>query len=345
VRDLSRGLTGDRSLAGERYLSNPELLGAYLLHYWPISYAQATLCISLMLRSPEAPALGRVLDVGAGPGPVSLAFLDAGARRVVACDRSAAALAMARSIADDSGHTLETRQWDALTTSGMPAGPFDVIAAGHTLNELWAGHADRIALRVSLLVRLCAELAPGGRLLFFEPALMATAQDAIRVRDGLVTEGFSVEMPCIWQGLCPALPDATCHGEFEWNPPRETVRLMHAARIGRETLKMAWFVMRRRGAAAAHAHAAPPLPDGGLYRVVSDPLLSKSGRIRYLVCGPLGRFALSAPKAMQSPDMKPFFRMRRGDVIRFTGAKKRETGWGLDDAGTIQIVERLPRMG
>jgi hypothetical protein len=264
---------------------------------------------------------------------------------------------MARSIASDRGYTLETRQWDALTSTGIPSGPFDLIAMGHTLNELWAGHPDRIALRVSLLVKLCAELAPDGRLLFFEPALMATAQEAIRVRDGLLQGGFSVEMPCIWQGSCPALPDATCHGDFEWNPPRETVRLMHAARIGRETLKMAWFVMRPRASggagaapamtAAATAPGAPagPTPDGGSYRVVSDPLLSKSGRIRYLICGPMGRFALSAPKAMESPDMKPFFRLRRGDVVRFTGARKRETGWGLDDTGTLKIIERLPRMG
>jgi SAM-dependent methyltransferase len=365
VRDLSRGLTGDRSLAGERYLSNPDLLGAYLLHYWPISYAQATLCLAMMLRAPEPPALGRVLDVGAGPGPVSLALLDAGAGRVISCDRSAAALSMARSIATERGYTLEPRQWDALTGTGMPSGPFDVISLGHTLNELWAGHPDRIALRVSLLVKLCAELAPSGRLLFFEPALMATAQEAIRVRDGLLKEGVSVEMPCIWRGSCPALPDATCHGDFEWSPPRETVRLMHAARIGRETLKMAWFVMRKGAggtgepavapapatlsapvpAAPPRSQSASPAPDGGLYRVVSDPLLSKSGRIRYLICGPMGRFALSAPKAMQSPDMKPFFRLRRGDVVRFTGAKRRETGWGLDDTGTVQIIERLPRMG
>jgi hypothetical protein len=225
----------------------------------------------------------------------------------------------------------------------MPRGPFDLITLGHTLNELWAGHPERIELRVSLLLRLAVQLAPGGRILFFEPALMQTAQEAIRVRDGLVHAGFAVELPCIWQRDCPALPGSTCHGEFEWEPPQEIVRLAHLARIGRETLKMAWFVLRKPG-----AEPAPPVassdgtPEGGTYRVVSEPLLSKSGRIRYLVCGPLGRFALSAPKESPGSGVKPFYTLRRGEGISIIGARRRETGWGLEAESVVRVVERLP---
>lgn len=188
-----------------------------------------------------------------------------------------------------------------------------------------------------------------------EPALMSTAQDAIRVRDGLVQSGFSVEMPCIWQQACPALPAGTCHGEFEWRPLPGMVRLAHAARIGRETLKTAWFVLKKRTASqepmtASQGPAAAPAepaaaPDGGLYRVVSEPLLSRSGRVRYLVCGPLGRFALSAPRGSRGKALAPFFRLARGDGIRFSGAHRRETGWGLDDDGSIEVVENTPRLG
>ena len=41
VKQLSLGLTRDRKLAGARYMDDPKLLGAYLLFYWPVSYAQA----------------------------------------------------------------------------------------------------------------------------------------------------------------------------------------------------------------------------------------------------------------------------------------------------------------
>ncbi len=361
MRELSRGLTRERALAGERYLSDPAFLGAYLLHFWPISYAQALLCGAMLRRGrPAAPirgplALGSVLDLGAGPGPVSLALLDSGAVNVTACDRSAAALALARRIAGDRGHTLATRQWDALKTTGMPRGPFDVIVMGHTLNELWSGHPDRIELRTSLVRKLGGELAPGGRILIMEPALMSTAQEAIRVRDGLVKAGYTVEMPCIWQHACPALPNGTCHGEFDWRPPAEMVRLAHAARIGRETLAMAWFVLRgprgsERVSAPLPAESLPaePLPgaapDGGLYRVVSEPLLSKSGRIRYLVCGPMGRFALSAPRDCRGAGIKDFFTLKRGDGIVFAGARQRESGWGLGDDSRVDIVERPPSL-
>ncbi|MGA2639794.1 MAG: small ribosomal subunit Rsm22 family protein [Spirochaetia bacterium] len=345
VRELSRGLTGERALAGERYLSDPALLGAYLLHFWPISYAQALLCLAMRTPTPAAP--GSALDLGAGPGPISLALLDSGAVNVTACDRSAAALALARRIARDRGHELSTQQWDARKSSGLPRGPYDLIAVGHTLNELWSGHPDRIALRIALVRKLGGELAPGGRILIIEPALMSAAQEAIRVRDGLVDAGFSVEKPCIWQQACPALPDGTCHGEFEWRPPAEAVRLAHAARIGRETLKMAWFILRKRERAGIEATVPPAAfpPDGGLYRVVSEPLLSKSGRVRYLVCGPMGRFALSAPRNCRAAGIRGFFTLARGDGIRFTGARQRETGWGLDDGSRIDVLEHAPKLG
>jgi hypothetical protein len=349
VRELSRGFTRDRALAGERYLSDPGLLGAYLLHFWPVSYSQALLCLEMQRRAlramSTAPAPGPLaaLDVGAGPGPVSMALLDCGFSRVTACDRSGAALSLARKIAAARGRTLGTQQWDSTKSTGMPKGPFDLIALGHTLNELWAGHPDRIALRIDLVTRLAGELAPGGKILIFEPALKGTTEEAIRVRDGLVKGAFAVELPCIWQQDCPALPEGTCHGEFEWRPPAGMVRLAHAARIGRETLRMAWFILGKRS-----EPAEPPVtgrsPDGGLYRVVSDPLLSKSGRVRYLVCGPVGRFALSAPRANHGAALKPFFSLSRGDGIRFTGARARESGWGLDDGSRIEIVQRIPRL-
>jgi SAM-dependent methyltransferase len=357
VKELSAGFTRGRALAGERYLSDPALLGEYLLHYWPISYAQALLCLEMLKResgrASTFTAPERVLDLGAGPAPVSIALLDSGAVSVTASDRSAAALALARRIAAARGRELVTHQWDALKSTGAPRGPFDMITLGHTLNELWSGHPERIALRVALVKKLGEELAPGGRILIMEPALMSTAQEAIRVRDGLVSAGFRVEMPCIWQQACPALPEGTCHGDFEWHPSAQMVRLAHAARIGRETLKMAWFVLQKSASAAARAAssaspaAAPPAavppaapPEDGLYRVVSEPLLSKSGRIRYLVCGPSGRFALSASRDCRAAGVRAFFTLARGDGIRLTGARQRETGWGLDEGSEIKVLER-----
>jgi hypothetical protein len=86
VRALSAGLTRDRALVGARYLDDPRLLGAYLLFYWPVSYAQARAVLGELPRRPRS-----VLDLGSGPGPVAFAALDAGASEVTAADRSAPA--------------------------------------------------------------------------------------------------------------------------------------------------------------------------------------------------------------------------------------------------------------
>src|SRR4051812_42928221 len=65
VRTLSHGLTRQRELAGAKYMDDPALLGAYLLFYWPVSYAQARQALG------ELPRPREVLDLGSGPGPMA----------------------------------------------------------------------------------------------------------------------------------------------------------------------------------------------------------------------------------------------------------------------------------
>ena len=54
VKQLSMGLTRDRALAGARYMDDPKLLGAYLLFYWPVSYAQARSTFSELTSRPRS---------------------------------------------------------------------------------------------------------------------------------------------------------------------------------------------------------------------------------------------------------------------------------------------------
>ena len=91
---LQRGLTGERGLAGEPYMDDSRLLGAYLLYYWPVSYLEASLALATLAASGRA-APRRVLDLGAGPGPLSAAALDLGAEELCLVDSSARALDLA----------------------------------------------------------------------------------------------------------------------------------------------------------------------------------------------------------------------------------------------------------
>src|SRR4051812_35179225 len=59
VKTLSHGLTRERALAGARYMDDPRLLGAYLLFYWPVSYAQARQAMGELSARPRS-----TLDLG-----------------------------------------------------------------------------------------------------------------------------------------------------------------------------------------------------------------------------------------------------------------------------------------
>src|SRR5258707_623261 len=180
VQQLSQGLTRERSLAGSRYMDDPALLGAYLLFFWPVSYAQARQVMG------ELPHLsGAALDLASGPAPLAFAALDAGVREVTVADRSTTALAAARELAVDAGEALRIRQVDL--TGAKPGqsdvgGPFDLISIGHGLNELYPSRPDAPERRAAMLDSWMGLLKEGGSLLIIDPALQekdSTEQNAI----------------------------------------------------------------------------------------------------------------------------------------------------------------------
>jgi len=320
---LSHGLTRERELAGARYFEDPQLLGAYLLLYWPVSYAQA----ASVLREVGG-GHGRVLDVGSGPGPLALAALDAGATGALAIDRSAAALDVARSLAGAGAVTLETARWEP--SRPLPDGPFDLVLAGHVLNELYG---DDLAARAALVEAMLARTAPGGLVVLIEPALRETSRALLQLRDRLVAAGATVRAPCLYRGGCPALarPTDWCHAERPWTPPPLVDELAHAAKLHRETLKMSYLVLQAPGA------AWPPLPEGRLFRIVSEPLPQK-GQHRYVGCGPEGRVPLVLPEKHVRDANRTFTTLARGEVISVDRLTPRGDGLRLDDQSRVEKI-------
>ncbi|HOX32328.1 MAG TPA: small ribosomal subunit Rsm22 family protein [Spirochaetales bacterium] len=358
---LQRGLTGSRELAGAAYMDDPELLGAYLLYYWPVSYLQAALALAELGLAPR-----RVLDLGSGPGPASAAALDAARAR-----GSAAELCLA----DGSGRALELAARVLGPALGAPprtmrldleaplpreelaaGGGFDLILLGHCLNELWRGRADRIERRLGLLEAAAALLAPGGALLVIEPALLATSREAIELRDGLAARGRAILGPCPRIGRaypCPALaagPDRTCHAEAAWDPPEPVASLAAAAGLDRRSVKATWFALGAgpepaTPGGAGEGRGAPEEDDALCGRVVSDPMLNKAGRLRYFLCAG-GRLAtLSAPRDDPAARAAGFPSLRRGDFLRLAGTETRPGGGlGLVPGSRLEILGRAPQL-
>lgn len=321
---LTRGLTGDRELAGARYFDDTQLLGAYLLLYWPVSYAQARAVLA-ELRAP----LGDVLDLGSGPGPLALAALDAGATAARAIDRVPAALAIAKSLAADAGCALTVEAWDP--SRPLPSGPFDTILAGHVINELYGGDLER---RAALVLQLLARLRPQGALVIIEPALRETSRALLQLRDRLLHEGASVRAPCLYRGDCPALvrPGDWCHAEQPWTAPPLVEELAQAAKLHRDSLKMTYLVLQPPSA------GWPELPAGRLFRIVSEPLPEK-GKQRFVGCGPEGRFPLVLPDKHVRDNNRGFLDLQRGDLVRIDRLATRGDGLRLDDQSDVHVVQ------
>lgn len=323
VKQLSMGLTRNRELAGARYMDDPKLLGAYLLFYWPVSYAQSRATLSELGHRPRS-----ALDLGSGPGPLAFAALDAGSGTVVAADRSKPALDLARTLATEAGEGLATREWSP--EKPLPDGKFDLITMGHVVNELYNG---AIAPRAALLEKILERVNPGGSLVIIEPALRDTSRALLQVRDALVQKGYAVRAPCMFRGNCPALIKESdwCHAERGWRLPPMVEELARSAGIHKDSLKMSYLVLAPKG----EAWKAPP--EGSVFRIVSEPLEGK-GRQRFMGCGPEGRLGLAMQDKHENENTKLFSKVKRGDVIRVTNTEPRGDGIAVTDQSKVEMV-------
>ncbi len=346
---LQRGLTGDRLLAGAGYMDDPALLAAYDDYYRHVSRAQMLRICDLTGLHPRS-----VLDMGAGPGSISLALAERGAQSFSLVDASARALELARAsltavarVADASGEpfSVSTTIADLESEKAVPAGCFDLAIFGHCLNEIGTSD-DRISRRLAVVRRAAAALAPGGAVLVIDPAALAASRDALTLRDRLVAADWRVRAPCTWPGPCPALlagSNHTCHDESAWDVPAVVRRLAESAGLDRDLIKMTWYLIEppSRSSGAADLPQAEPA-SGGAYRVVSVPMLNKGGRVRYLICGPGGRFPFSAKKDDGAARRAGFFDLQRYDLVRIAEPEIREGGWGFGPSTRI-IKMDLPR--
>ena len=366
---LQRGLTGSRQLAGAGYMDDSALLGAYLLYYWPVSYMQVSLAASsapepfrtVIGNAEKAQRFLRILDLGSGPGPASAAVSDyihylqpAIRTDLTLTDASEKALALAQGIlqkhADDRAyssimHTVaaDIEQY-APKTDSATAG-YDIIVMSHALNELWRSKQDCISKRAALLKEISLHLIPGGMLFIIEPALLETSRSLLAVRNALCADGFSVLSPCMGSIPCPALsagPSHTCHAEISWSPVEPVASLAKQAGLDRESVKMSYCIIQPK----QDIHTLSAAPQQTIRaKVVSDGMLNKSGRIRFLLCDGRERFAFSAKNGDATAKTQGFFSLRRYDTVEIENAEIRgtpeQTAFGFSAKTKLRIVSRI----
>ena len=387
VVELQRGLTGSRALAGNGYMQKGASLQAYLLYYWPVSYAQTKAALQkaprFFERVAEISGLAgtsvnagtasktkkraiRVLDLGSGPAPASCSLADLAQGRgeqnmafeFCLCDSSGDALSLGKKILEAAyakNASVETRVCNLENifqpkngAAFLDGKKFDFIIASHSLNELWKGQKKRGEKIATLLKNLSDCLDDGGLMLLMEPALLATSRALIEARDSLIASGLKVASPCLQSASpCPALenPNATCHAQFDWEMPQIVADLAALAGLNRADVKMTYFVFEKAvagsfGQEEGFGNGDNSLqdqkgggPDCGLATetglanicalVVSEPMLNKAGRVRYVLCDGKSRFTLSAKNGDPNAAVQGFFDLKRYDKIKIAGAQVR----------------------
>jgi ribosomal protein RSM22 (predicted rRNA methylase) len=276
---IHRGLVGDRTLVGSRYLSQPDLRREYDSEIAPRTEA----ALRRILGQVELPLPRRVLDLGAGTG--------ATARVVRSCFGDAVELVAVDKVPGPGILVADVLR--GVRPAGV-SGCFDLIVAAHLLNEL----SERLDLegRARLVAGWCRDLLqPDGTCIVIEPALRDTSRALLGVRDRLLAAGLHVAAPCFCQTPCPALlrDRDWCHDSAE------------VVVAGRSRVDFSYLILRQSGTKEI---------DRNRYRVVSDPLKDK-GRLRFFVCGATGRLVLMRLDRDRSAANQALDRMHRGDII------------------------------
>ncbi|WP_296827061.1 class I SAM-dependent methyltransferase [Treponema sp.] len=321
---LQRGLTGKRELAGAGYMQENDLLGAYLLYYWPVTFLQVHHAFETACNSNKITFSGQVqlLDLGCGPGPAGISLCNElkklGVKKisVTLTDYSSKALNLAKKIyeANLPGVNVETKILNfeeiGKTTSGLEK-KYDLVIMSHALNELWKNQKDAQKKRLEFLEETVKYLLPDGILFLMEPALLNTSRSLIELRNMLVEKGMSVISPCSKSYQCPVIKageNITCHGEYALKNAPLIMDLARRAKLDRNSVKMTYFMFKN----------SPDLhSDEGenLYTVVSEGMLNKSGRIRFLLCDGKSRIPCSAKKDDSHARETGFFKLKRYDKI------------------------------
>lgn len=339
---LQRGLTGERTLLGSGYMNDSILLGAYLLYYWPVSYLQASLALSSVHDLFRPFSSLRVLDLGCGPASASVALMDLAGERELSFtlyDSSSKALKIAEKLLTGNRHHIEAKAGDLENEEIV--GEFDCIILSHLLNELWKDKEDCLQRRVEFLKKLGTHLSEHGFFLLLEPALLSTSRSLIAVRDALCHAGYRVEAPCIGSFDCPAMKAGeahTCHAEIGWKPIEPMASLARVAGLDRESVKMTYFIMKKDQTERDSSSEV---------LVVSEGMLNKAGRLRFLLCDGRERFPLSAPKGDLHAKEEQFPYLRRYDRIEIQEPERRgdgkERSYGIGEKTHIKVISRLAR--
>jgi len=329
VARLSALYTRTRDDIGGDDASNA-LLAARLRFFLPRDLPKIMLPLAELLAQGALPGARRpqVLDLGAGLGATCLGAARFGAITgawdgldVVAVDPFEPGLRLLSALAAraEEGGLVPTRVSPVALDMGrrLPAGPFDLVLFGLSLNE-WSRNKSA-AEAADLVERAAGRLTDDGAIIILEPALKREARFLQETRDELAKRGrLAVFAPCRSAAPCPMLPSERdwCHTAVHGELATPLAEIARAAGLRRSRLTFSYLTLRRRRP-NSETDGALTWPEGS-FRVVSDPRPTK-GKLELFVCGGGELVRLMRLKRQQSPDNAGIDEARRGDLLTVRG--------------------------
>jgi ribosomal protein RSM22 (predicted rRNA methylase) len=183
-------------------LKSDRLRYAYLIARFPATYAVVYQVLGEMQKRCGPDAVHTLLDIGAGPGTVLLAALEAGLalRGATMVERDLGFIQLGKSLVDEN---LEQRWLCQDFTKALKLPPHDLVIASYSLGEL--RESDRIKILETLW------LLTNKILIIIEPGTKARFESLKKIRESLLSSGAFLVAPCPHSKVCPLQKRDWCH--------------------------------------------------------------------------------------------------------------------------------------
>jgi ribosomal protein RSM22 (predicted rRNA methylase) len=218
IQTLSDAYTKQREFKRDLF-SDPELLSAYGLFFFPQTYSRIKFVFrEILQRGWKSDGPVSILDLGSGAGAASFSVASEIRDRIsiTAVDRSRLALSVMEKIASDCfQQNCDIHAEDIWTWATREKKKYDVIVVSFSLNETSVSHQQW----TEMLIRL---LKDTGIVIVVEPSLRKTSEklESWRNEIGQNTPLY-IWGPCLHHELCPLLEEGKywCHEVRSWKPP------------------------------------------------------------------------------------------------------------------------------
>jgi ribosomal protein RSM22 (predicted rRNA methylase) len=268
---------------------------AYALARMPATYAAVTASFNALREVNPDFAPKSLLDVGAGPGTVTWAAIEAfpALQRFTLLDTNRALRALALDLASHSVRLRDMKYQQGEARAVLAdAEAADLVVANYVIGEIDA--AERITLADLMWAKT------RDTLVIVEPSTPAGYARIIALREQLIAAGAHVAAPCPHDGKCPLQAPDWCH--FTQRLPRSHAhRQIKGAALAFEDEKFSYVALTR---AAVAQHPA---------RVLAQPVVGKV-EVTAKLCTPDGLAVAKVPRRAKA-DYARARRWRWGDAV------------------------------